>query len=420
MTKNKIVIIGLGYVGLPLAVEFGKIFNTIGFDINKRRIKELIAGNDTTKEISKVDLLSSKYLNFTNHSINIRKSNIYIICVPTPITKNKNPNLKYLFNATKLVARLLKKNDLIIYESTVYPGLTEEECVPILENISGMKYNRDFFCGYSPERINPGDKKHGLTNICKITSGSTPKIANKVNNLYKRVSKAGTYKVSSIKIAEAAKIIENVQRDINIALINEIAMVFDKMKINTQEVLNAAGTKWNFLNFKPGLVGGHCIGIDPYYLTYQAKKFGVNPKVILAGRSVNDNMSMFIVKKLLKEMKIKKINIKKSKILVLGMTFKENCPDVRNSKVIEVVNLLKKRKAKVDVYDPIANKLEVKSKYKIKLINLNRNNKYDVLIFAVAHDELKKFNKFQKFAKVKKIIFDIKHLFGTKYPILKL
>ncbi|MDC0056693.1 nucleotide sugar dehydrogenase [Alphaproteobacteria bacterium] len=420
MNKSNIAIIGLGYVGLPLAIEFGKIFNTIGFDINKRRIKELIAGKDSTKEISKKELLNTKYLQFSNQTINIRKANIYIICVPTPIYKNKKPNLKYLFDATKLVAKLLKKNDLIIYESTVYPGLTEEECVPILENISGMQYNKDFFCGYSPERINPGDKKHGLKNICKITSGSTPRIANKVDNLYKKIARAGTYKVSSIRIAEAAKIIENIQRDINIALINEISMVFDKMNIDTQEVLNAAATKWNFLNFKPGLVGGHCIGIDPYYLTYQSKKFGVNPKVILAGRNVNDNMSMFLVKKLLREMFLKKINIKKSKILVLGLTFKENCSDVRNSKVIEVVNLLKKLKAKVDIHDPIANKLEVKNKYKIKLINLNEKNKYDVLIFAVAHKKFKNYKKFTKFTKEKNIIFDIKYLFGKNTLTLTL
>ena len=336
--NTKIAIIGLGYVGLPLAVEFGKYFKTIGFDISESRIQELQVGNDSTLEVRPDELQEAKKLTYTKDTKDIQNCNIFIVTVPTPIDEHKKPDLTPLIKASISVGKVLKKDDIIIYESTVFPGATEEICVPILEKNSDLKFNKDFFCGYSPERINPGDKEHRLTNIKKITSGSTPETANKVNALYKRIITAGTYKTSSIKVAEAAKVIENTQRDVNIALINELALIFNKLDIDTEAVLEAAGTKWNFLSFRPGLVGGHCIGVDPYYLTHKAIEVGYDPKMILAGRRLNDNMGNYVVNQVIELMKQKNIDIAQADILIMGLTFKENCPDLRNTRVIDLVN----------------------------------------------------------------------------------
>ncbi|NOR45959.1 MAG: Vi polysaccharide biosynthesis UDP-N-acetylglucosamine C-6 dehydrogenase TviB, partial [Candidatus Delongbacteria bacterium] len=384
----KIAIIGLGYVGLPLAVEFGKYYKTVGFDVNSKRVKELNSGIDKTLEVESKDLKSAKLLKCTNKMKDIKDCNYYIIAVPTPIDKFKNPDLTPLIGASKTVSQVLSKGDIVIYESTVYPGATEEECVPILEKESGLTFNKEFYVGFSPERINPGDKVHTLTTIVKVTSGSTPKIATIVDNLYKKIIKAGTHKASSIKVAEAAKVIENSQRDINIAFVNELALIFDILEIDTIEVLEAAGSKWNFLPFRPGLVGGHCIGVDPYYLTHKAQEIGYHPEVILAGRRINDNMGMFVANKVIKLMIKKGHAIKDSKVLILGMTFKENCPDIRNSRVIDIVEELREFGAKIDVYDPWADKDEVKDEYGIKLIP-KLNKKYNAVISAVSHDEFK-------------------------------
>ncbi|TAE01696.1 MAG: nucleotide sugar dehydrogenase, partial [Bacteroidetes bacterium] len=365
---NKIAVIGLGYVGLPLAVEFGKKYEVIGFDIKEKRIKELSQGIDLTLEVSESELKNIKNLRFSSDIEDLRKANIFIITVPTPIDQYKKPDLFPLISASTLVGKVLKKNDIVIYESTVYPGCTEEDCVPVLEKYSGLKFNKDFFCGYSPERINPGDKEHTLPKIKKVVSGSTPEIAQKVNELYSSIITAGTHLVSSIKVAEASKIIENSQRDLNIAFVNELALIFDKMNIDTTEVLIAAGTKWNFLPFRPGLVGGHCIGVDPYYLTHKAESLGYLPQVILAGRRINDNMGIYVAQKVIKLMIQKSHNIKESKILVLGMTFKENCPDIRNSRVIDVIKELQDFGAKVEVFDPWADAQEVKHEYGLDLI----------------------------------------------------
>tara|TARA_Y100000590_G_scaffold423943_1_gene530309 strand:- start:1644 stop:2915 length:1272 start_codon:yes stop_codon:yes gene_type:complete len=413
---NKIGIIGLGYVGLPLAIEFGKKYQTIGYDINNERIKQLKKSIDYTGEIKKKEFIQSSKLSFTNNYEDLKKLNIFIIATPTPISKNNQPNLKKLKKACGYVGKLLKKNDLVIIESTLYPGATEEVCVPIFEKFSKLKFNKDFFCGYSPERINPGESKYKLKNICKITSGSNKKIAQKVDNLYSKIISAGTIKVSSIKIAEAAKVIENCQRDLNVAFVNELSILFDKIKIDTHEVLEAASTKWNFINFKPGLVGGHCIGVDPYYLTYQAKKSGYKPKLILAGRQVNSNMGIYSAKKLLHKMRNKKINILNSKILIMGFSFKENCKDVRNTRIIDIYNYLKNKKCKVDVYDPIANENDIFSTYKLKLTKKLKYNNYNSIIIAVSHNIFKKIgiNKIKKLGKKNSIIFDIKSLFAKK------
>ena len=381
--KIKIAIIGLGYVGLPLAVEFGKHYKTVGFDVNSKRVKELNSGIDKTLEVESKDLKSAKLLKCTSKINDIKDCNFYIIAVPTPIDKFKNPDLTPLIGASKTVAKVLSKNDVVIYESTVYPGATEEECVPVLEEESGLTFNKDFYCGFSPERINPGDKVHTLTTIVKVTSGSTPKTATTVDKLYKKIIKAGTHKASSIKVAEAAKVIENSQRDINIAFVNELALIFDRLGIDTIEVLEAAGSKWNFLPFRPGLVGGHCIGVDPYYLTHKAQEIGYHPEVILAGRRINDNMGMFVANKVIKLMIKKGHAIKDSKILILGMTFKENCPDIRNSRVIDIIEELREFGAKIEVYDSWADKGEVKDEYGIKLIP-KLDKKYNAIINAVA------------------------------------
>jgi UDP-N-acetyl-D-galactosamine dehydrogenase len=394
MNNCKIAIIGLGYVGLPLAVEFGKKQHAVGFDINQSRADELNTGHDRTLEISDEDLKQtlankSQTASFkcTTKIEEIKDCNYYIVTVPTPIDKNNRPDLTPLYKASETVGKVLKKGDIVIYESTVYPGCTEEDCVPILEKNSGLKFNQDFFCGYSPERIVPGDKERTLTKIKKITSGSTPEIAEKVDQLYKTIIVAGTYKAPSIKVAEAAKVIENCQRDLNISFVNELALIFDRMNIDTTEVLEAAGTKFNFLPFKPGLVGGHCISVDPYYLTSKSESFGYYPEVIHSGRRINDNMGEFIANKVVKLMIQKNHTIKGAKVLVLGITFKENCPDLRNSKVIDVIKKLKEFGIEVDIYDPQANTEEVMHEYNITLINNIQNYNYNALIYAVAHKE---------------------------------
>jgi len=402
---ERIAIVGLGYVGLPLAIEFAKKYETIGFDINIDRIDELKNGIDRTLEAEREELESSK-LEFSSDVNSIKNSNIYIVTVPTPIDEFKNPNLRPIYSATKMIANVLKKGDIVIYESTVYPGCTEEECVPLLEEISGLKFNIDFFCGYSPERINPGDKNHRLVNIKKVTSGSTEEIALKIDNLYSSIIKAGTHRASSMKVAEAAKVIENAQRDINIAFVNELALIFDKMRIDTNDVLEAARTKWNFLPFTPGLVGGHCIGVDPYYLTHKAQKLGYRPEVILSGRRINDNMGSFIANKIIKLMLSKDLEIKNSKALVLGITFKENCPDIRNSKVIDIINELRDFKLDVDIFDPRADKNEVKLEYGVDLIPALAK-RYEVIVLAVSHSEFKSLD-LNRYKVAKSIVYDIK------------
>lgn len=405
MTKN-IAVIGLGYVGLPLAVEFGKKFNTIGFDINEERIKELKSGYDRTLEVDEANLKSSHQLSFASDINDLKASNFFIVTVPTPIDKNRRPDLTPLKKASETVGKALKKGDIVVYESTVYPGCTEEDCVPILEKFSGLKYNVDFFCGYSPERINPGDKVHTVTKIRKITSGSTPDIAEIVDQTYLSIIEAGTYKAPSIKVAEAAKVIENCQRDINIAFVNELALIFERMNIDTVQVLEAAGTKWNFLPFRPGLVGGHCIGVDPYYLTYKAEELGYHPEVILSGRRINDNMGAWVANKVVKLLIHKGHTVNKSKVLMLGITFKENCPDIRNSKVIDIIQELKEFGTQVDIYDPWADNEEVKHEYGVELVK-SIDQSYDAVVLAVAHDEFEKLD-LSKISHGTSVLFDVK------------
>ena len=412
MKIKKIALIGLGYVGLPLAIEFGKKFKVIGFDISKDRINLLKKNEDPNLEISKKEFLDSTHLSFSNTVDDIKDCNIFIITVPTPIYNNKMPDLTALKKSSQTVGSVLKKNDIVIYESTVFPGATEEFCVPILEKQSKLKFNTDFYCGYSPERINPGDKKHRLIDIKKVTAGSTPQIATEVDKLYKIIISAGTYKAESIKVAEAAKVIENTQRDLNIALINELALIFKKMNIDTEQVLNAACTKWNFLPFRPGLVGGHCIGVDPYYLTYKANKIGYYPEIILAGRKINDNMAAYVAKEVLKLMNSKDIQIAKANILIMGLTFKENCPDYRNSRVVDLIKEFKNFNCNVDVYDPLVDKKKFAYEYKIEVIEKPIKNKYDATIIAVAHDEFKSLTKKQirAYGRPNHVLYDIKYL----------
>ncbi len=390
--KNKIAIIGLGYVGLPLAIEFGKKIETIGYDINSERVSELKSFIDKTLEVTSENIKASGNLSFSNNPIDINESNIYIATVPTPIDEVKRPNLNPLRLACEVIGKHLNHGNYVIFESTVYPGCTEEFCVPILEEVSGLKLNKDFYCGYSPERINPGDKINTLTKIKKITSGSTNDAANFIDSLYKSIIDAGTFKASSIKVAEAAKVIENTQRDLNIALVNELSVIFDRLDIDTIDVLEAAGSKWNFLPFRPGMVGGHCIGVDPYYLTHKAEQVGYNPQVILAGRRINDNMSRYLAKKLIQSMLLNKIDVSKSKVGIMGITFKENCPDIRNTKVIDIINELKKWGIKVKVHDSWANPDEVSELYGIELEEINEKNKVDSLIVAVSHDEFRDYS----------------------------
>jgi UDP-N-acetyl-D-glucosamine/UDP-N-acetyl-D-galactosamine dehydrogenase len=403
---EKVGIIGLGYVGLPLAVEFGKSLEVVGFDINENRIQELKRGYDRTREVESHELKAALKLSYSSDVDTLRDVNYFIVTVPTPIDEFKSPDLRPLQSASKTVGQVLKKGDIVIYESTVYPGCTEEVCVPILETVSGLVFNKDFFCGYSPERINPGDKLHRVTSIKKVTSGSTPEIAEKVDQLYKKIIVAGTHKASSLKVAEAAKVIENSQRDLNIAFVNELALIFEKIGIDTHEVLEAAGTKWNFLPFRPGLVGGHCIGVDPYYLTHKAESLGYHPEVILSGRRINDNMGVHVANSVIKLMAQHELPINKADILILGITFKENCPDIRNSRVIDVIRELQSFGTNVDIYDPEADAEEVKHEYNLTLIKA-LNKRYHAIILAVGHHAFVQLDwdsiKFDK-----SVIYDVK------------
>jgi len=412
MNNPKIAIIGLGYVGLPLAIEFGKVFETLGFDINESRIQELLAGKDSTLEVTDHELQESKKLSYTSDPEKIKSCNVFIITVPTPIDEFKKPDLTPLESASMTVGKILKKDDIVIYESTVYPGATEEVCVPILEEHSGLEYNSDFYCGYSPERINPGDKEHRITMIKKVTSGSTKEVADKVDALYQNIIVAGTHKAESIKVAEAAKVIENTQRDVNIALINELAVIFDKLGINTESVLEAAGTKWNFLPFQPGLVGGHCIGVDPYYLTHKAITVGYQPEIILSGRRINDGMGRHIADQVVKLMIKKRIHLVGANVLIMGLAFKENTPDLRNTGVIHLVETLEGYDCNVDVYDPWVDKDEALNVYGIKPIYKPMQDKYDAILLAVAHKEFKELpiEKIRGFGKENFVLYDIKYL----------
>ena len=413
LPKNPtICIVGLGYVGLPLAVEFGKSYQTIGFDTNVGRVEELQKGVDSTLEVEAESLQQTKKLSYTHNIEDIKASDVYIVTVPTPIDKDKNPDLTPLIKASELIGKLLKHSNIVIYESTVFPGLTEEICAPILSKVSKLVLNKDFYLGYSPERINPGDKEHRVTDIIKVTSGSTDEAAEYIDKLYQSIISAGTYKASSIKVAEAAKVIENTQRDINIALINELAIIFDRLNIDTSEVLETAGTKWNFLPFSPGLVGGHCISVDPYYLTHKAQEVGYNPEIILAGRRINDNMGIFITNQVIKLMLQKKIQVADSRILILGLTFKENCPDFRNTRVIDIVDELKNYDANVDVYDPWVDTKAANKEYDIDLTLELKNNTYDAIIITVAHKVFKELGsaKIKALGKQNCIIYDTKSL----------
>jgi UDP-N-acetyl-D-glucosamine/UDP-N-acetyl-D-galactosamine dehydrogenase len=409
----RIGVVGLGYVGLPLAVEFGKRFKTIGFDLKLARIKALSAGKDSTLEVTRAELKGATRLTFTADVRDLKRCRVYIVTVPTPIDEYKRPDLSPLIKASESLGTVLKKGDVVIYESTVYPGCTEEICVPILERVSGLKFNKEFFAGYSPERINPGDKQHRLPTIRKVTSGSTPDAAEFVDSLYKSIITAGTHKASSIKVAEAAKVIENTQRDVNIALINELALIFNRLNIDTEEVLLAAGTKWNFLPFKPGLVGGHCIGVDPYYLTHKAQEIGYHPEMILAGRRLNDNMALYVAGEVLKLMTSRRLHVKGARILVLGLTFKENCPDLRNSKVIDIIRELEKYGATVDVYDPWIDVREARHEYGVKPLRALGKTKYDAAVLAVAHQQFKDMGirAIRRLCKPTGVVYDIKQLF---------
>jgi len=414
LSRHRIAVIGLGYVGLPLAVEFGKKYRTVGFDINPIRIKELKAGRDITLETTRAELKAARKLRFSAQIKEIKSCNVFIVTVPTPIDQYKRPDLTPLLEASETVGRILKKGDIVIYESTVYPGCTEEVCVPALERFSSLRFNKEFYCGYSPERINPGDKQHRLATIKKVTSGSTQRIAELVNALYASIITAGTHQASSIKVAEAAKVIENTQRDVNIALINELSLIFKRIGIDTEEVLRAAGTKWNFLPFRPGLVGGHCIGVDPYYLTHKATEIGYHPEMILAGRRINDGMGEYVAQQVIKLMTERRIMIADSKILILGLAFKENCPDLRNSKVMDVVNELVRFDAKVDVYDPWVDADAAYREYGLRPIRTPKPACYDAIVLAVGHDEFKAMGvrKIRRLAKKVHVLYDVKYLFA--------
>jgi UDP-N-acetyl-D-galactosamine dehydrogenase len=418
----KLAIIGLGYVGLPLAVEFGKRRQVTGFDINEKRIEALKNGIDSTLEASSEELAEAVHLKYTGNIDDLKDANCYIVTVPTPIDLHKRPDLKPLLIASETVGKVLKEGDIVIYESTVYPGCTEEDCVPVLEQYSGLKFNKEFFCGYSPERINPGDKKYRLTTIKKITSGSTSKTADLIDSLYNQIVAVGTHKASSIKVAEAAKVIENTQRDLNIALINELAIIFNKLGINTQDVLEAAGSKWNFLPFRPGLVGGHCISVDPYYLTHKAQSVGYHPEIILAGRRLNDGMGAYVVSQLIKAMIKKSIQIDGAKILIMGLTFKENCPDLRNTRVIDIIAELKEYKCEVDVFDPWINDEEAQDEYNINPVKELKPNIYDGIVIAVSHDHFKNmgWKEIRKLGKSTHVLYDIKNMLNKVESDLRL
>jgi UDP-N-acetyl-D-galactosamine dehydrogenase len=418
----KLSIVGLGYVGLPLAVEFGRKRPVVGFDINQRRIDELKDGNDFTLETTREELAAAKHLSYTTNLDDLRTCNCYIVTVPTPIDEHKRPDLMPLIKASETVGKMLKRGDIVIYESTVYPGCTEEDCVPVLEKHSGLKFNQDFYCGYSPERINPGDKEHRVTTIKKVTSGSTPEIADLVDALYNEIITSGTHKADSIKVAEAAKVIENTQRDLNIALINELALIFNKMGIDTEAVLKAAGSKWNFLPFRPGLVGGHCIGVDPYYLTHKAQAIGYHPEIILAGRRLNDSMGTYVVAQLVKAMTRKRIQVEGAKVLVMGLTFKENCPDLRNTRVVDIVAELKDYNCDVDVYDPWVSVEEAQHEYGITPIAKVNTGSYDAIILAVAHHQFKDMGAaaIRALCKPIAVIYDLKYVLSVQESDLRL
>ena len=408
----KIAIIGLGYVGLPLAVEFGKKYQTLGFDINKGRITELQQGTDSTLEVSDEELAETTNLTYSCEVADLKTANVYIVTVPTPIDKHKQPDLTPLIKASEMLGKVVNKDDIIIYESTVYPGATEEACIPVVERVSGLVYNQDFYAGYSPERINPGDKEHRVTNILKVTSGSTPEIATLVDDLYRSIITAGTHKASSIKVAEAAKVIENTQRDVNIALINELSIIFNKLNIDTLEVLEAAGTKWNFLPFRPGLVGGHCIGVDPYYLTHKAQSVGYHPEMILAGRRLNDGMGAYVVLQLVKNMLHKRIQVEGANVLIMGLTFKENCPDLRNTKIVDIVSELKEYNINVDITDPWCSTEEAEHEYNLSLTEQPKADHYDAIILAVSHNEFKAMgvDNIRALGKANHVLYDLKYV----------
>lgn len=412
--QEKIGIVGLGYVGLPLAVEFGKKYPVVGFDLNIERVCQLAMGIDYTREVDKDHLKSSPNLSFSHHADDLKECTVYVITVPTPIDQFNRPDLSYLMKASAMIGRLLKKGDIVVYESTVYPGCTEEECVPVLEKHSKLEYNVDFFCGYSPERVNPGDKERTITKIIKIVSGSTPEVADTLARLYGSIIEAGIYKAPSIKVAEAAKAIENAQRDINISFVNELALMFDRMDIDTTEVLEAAGTKWNFLKFKPGLVGGHCISVDPYYLVYKSQSLGYYPQVILSGRMINEGMGTFVARKLLKSLIANGLKLQSCRVLILGLTFKENCPDIRNTKVVDVYRELKDFGLRVDVYDPWAESKEVSEQYGLELTQSMEENSYDGIIIAVAHHQFAAFpiERYKRHAD--SVVFDVKSIYEKK------
>ncbi len=411
--ESIIGVVGLGYVGLPLAVEFSKHFSTVGYDIDAERIARLSSGTDTTREVDDAELAAANNLRFTDRLDEVSDCNVYIVTVPTPIDSAKRPDLTALKSASRAVGEVLNKGDVVVFESTVYPGATEEDCAPILESTSGLKLNRDFYLGYSPERINPGDRKHRLTDISKITSGSTPEAASFVDSLYRKIIGAGTYRASSIRVAEAAKVIENTQRDVNIALINELAMIFNRMGLDTREILDAAGTKWNFLNFRPGLVGGHCIGVDPYYLTHKSQEFGYHPDMILAGRRINDNMGIHVAAEVVKLMVKRGISMPDARILIMGITFKENCPDVRNTRVIDLISELQTYRSQVEIYDPWADIEAVADEYGINITNeIPDGGQYDAVVVAVAHKEFREMSpaEIHALGKPVHVVYDIKYV----------
>lgn len=418
----KLAVVGLGYVGLPLAVEFGKKRSVIGFDINTRRIDALKAGHDHTLEVSDAELAEAAQLSYTADRAELGQANVFIVTVPTPIDEYKQPDLTPLVKASETIGAVLKRGDIVIYESTVYPGATEEDCVPVLERVSGLKFNVDFYAGYSPERINPGDKEHRVSTIRKVTSGSTPEVAELVDQLYKQIITAGTHKASSIRVAEAAKVIENTQRDVNIALINELALIFNKMGIDTEAVLQAAGTKWNFLPFRPGLVGGHCIGVDPYYLTHKAQSIGYHPEIILAGRRLNDSMGGYVVSQLVKTMTKNRIHVQGARVLVMGLAFKENCPDLRNTRIVDIVRELGDYNVDVDVYDPWVDAEEAVHEYGLTPVDKPEEGKYDAVILAVAHNQFKAMGAegIRKLGKAQHILYDLKYVLSPAESDLRL
>lgn len=418
----KLAVVGLGYVGLPLAVEFGKKRPVIGFDINVKRIKALQGGHDHTLEVDDDELAEAKHLTYTAERDELGQANVYIVTVPTPIDEYKQPDLTPLVKASETIGAVLKRGDIVIYESTVYPGATEEDCVPVLERVSGLKFNEDFYAGYSPERINPGDKAHRVSTIKKVTAGSTPEIADLVDALYNEIITAGTHKASSIRVAEAAKVIENTQRDVNIALINELALIFNKMGIDTEAVLQAAGTKWNFLPFRPGLVGGHCIGVDPYYLTHKAQSIGYHPEIILAGRRLNDSMGGYVVSQLVKCMTKQRIHVQGARVLVMGLAFKENCPDLRNTRIVDIVHELGEYNVDVDVYDPWVDAQEAVHEYGITPVSEIKQGHYDAIILAVSHEQFVKMGaaEIRKLGKAKHVLYDLKYVLASSESDLRL